>query len=129
MTRKETIDKYVDAFLKGRSQSAIDKFKAKAEELQYASIMQWRRRMKKIENTPKSTRDVLDMLHKVESLISNMQEITKSDLASVNDALNKVHDTLSESYNRSRQRCISELEAQQQEIAARLEQLRQGELF
>ncbi|MCM1318949.1 MAG: hypothetical protein NC217_01035 [Muribaculaceae bacterium] len=126
MTRRETIDKYVDAFLKGRSQSAIDKFMDKAEALQYASIMQWRRRMKKAENTPKSTREVLDILHKADALIANAQELNTQDVQDINSALDKLHNTLNDSFNRSRERRISELEAQQNQIAAQLEQLRQG---
>ena len=126
MTRKETIDKYIDAFLKGRSQTAIDKFKEKAEALQYASIMQWRRRMKKVENTPKSTRDVLDILHKADALIANAPSITNQDVQDIKQALDKLQNTLTDSFNRARERRISELEAQQNLIAEQLEQLRQG---
>ena len=82
MSQKETIEKYIDAFLKGRSQSAVDKFKAKAEKLQYASIMQWRRRMRKLENTPKGTKEILDTLHRAQTLIENAP-ITDSDLHAI----------------------------------------------
>lgn len=126
MTRKETIEKYIDTFLKGRSQAAIDKFKEKEEALQYASIMQWRRRMKKAENTPKSTREILDTLHKADIMIANAPDISAEDTQEIKHLLDKLNVTLTDSFNRARERRISELEAQQHKIAEQLEQLRQG---
>lgn len=124
MTRKETVEKYIDAFLKGRSQSAVDKFMSKAEHLQYASIMQWRRRMQKVENTPKSTRDILELLHKAEALLGNAPDMTTDDRQTIDTALAGLHSALDAAYERARARRIQELEAKKQEIAAQLEQLR-----
>ncbi|MCM1004762.1 MAG: hypothetical protein NC402_00510 [Prevotella sp.] len=126
MTRKETIDKYIDAFLKGRSQAVIEKFKEKEEALQYASIMQWRRRMKKIENTPKSIRDVLELLRKANSMIDNTQEMSTPDMQAVNEELDKIRNSVAQCYDRTRANRIKELEAQQQQIAEQLANLRNG---
>lgn len=124
MTRKETIDKYIDAFLKGRSQNAADKFRAKAEHLQYASIMQWRRRRNKEENTPKSIKDIVELLRKAAALVNNAPDITAEDKVTIESEVEELRNTLESAYRNARSRRIDELEAQQQQIAARLEQLR-----
>lgn len=124
MTRKETIDKYISAFLKGRSQEAIEKFKAKAEHLQYASIMQWRRRVSKLENTPKSTKEILETLSKADALIVNAPEISDEDMEAISAGIQSLHSTLQSYFERQRQRRINELEAQQRSISEKLAQLR-----
>lgn len=124
MTRQETIEKYAAAFLKGKSDEAIEKFNAKEDNLKYASIMQWRRRMKKIENTPKSTRDILETLHKVAALIDNAPHIPDSDISDINAELDKLHGVLASYHERQKAKQIDELEARSREIAMQLEQLR-----
>lgn len=124
MTRKETIDRYIDSFLKGRSQNAIDRFRSKAEHLQYASIMQWRRRMRKMENTPKSTREILETLRRAVSLIENAPEISDTDLQAIEAELDTLRRAAAECHERTRTRRISELEEQQRRINEQLEQLK-----
>lgn len=125
MSQKETIEKYIDAFLKGRSQSAVDKFKAKAEKLQYASIMQWRRRMRKLENTPKGTKEILDTLHRAQTLIENAS-ITDSDMNAIQAELTVLDSTLSQCYEKARNQRINELEEQKRRISEQLELLKQS---
>lgn len=124
MTKRETIDKYMDAFLKGRSQATAEKFRAKAEHLQYASIMQWRRRLRKLENTPKSTKEIMETLRRATSLIENAPEISDTDMQTIDHEIGNLRQALATCYERTRTRRISELEAQQRRINEQLELLK-----
>lgn len=126
MGKQETVDKYMDAFLKGRSCSVIEKFKAKPLHLQYASIIQWRRRLSKQENTPKNTKEILEALRKVNALIINAPEISNEDIDAIKSELDGLHDTLRKYFEQQRRRRIDELEAQQRSISEQLELLRNG---
>lgn len=124
MKREDTIKKYIDAFLKGRSEEKKNKFKAKPLNLQYASIMQWRRNIAKRENTPKSTKEILDTLRKANSLIENSPSIEDEYRQAIEMELDSIRHTLDDYCEKQRQRRIDELEARQRDINAQLQQLR-----
>lgn len=124
MTRKETIDRYIESFLKGRSESAKERFRAKAEHLQYASIMQWRRRLRKLENTPKSTKEIMETLRRASALIENAPEISEADMQAIDAELDTLRRAVDTCYERTRTRRINELEEQQRRINEQLEQLK-----
>lgn len=127
MTRSETIGKYIDAFLKGKTPQAKEKFMAKPEHLQYASIMQWRSRMRKLENTPKSILDITELIKKLNTMIANATDMSQENVQAINLELDTLRTTLAESCERARLRSIKELESQQEQISARLAQLRNGQ--
>lgn len=124
MSKQDTVNKYIDAFLKGRSEEAKVKFRSKEVSLQYASIMQWRRKMRKEENTPKSTKEILEALHHVGNLIANAPTISDDDFSAIEGELQALKSSLDDYRIRQRKRLIDELEQKSRIIAAELDKLR-----
>lgn len=124
MSKQDTVNKYIDAFLRGRSEESKAKFRAKDLHLQYASIMQWRRKIRKEENTPKSTKEILDSLKRIASLIANAPSISDEDSRAIEAELDALKTNLREYNERQRQRIIDELEQKSRMIALELNKLR-----
>lgn len=127
MSRQDTVNKYIDAFLKDRGPEACEKFRSKDLDKQYSSIMQWRRKMRIIENTPKSVRDISELLKKASQLIVNAPEITEEDVATVEADLEALRTTLHNTLEKHRREKIRALEEESRRIASQLEKLRQNE--
>lgn len=124
MSKQDTVNRYMDAFLKGRSEESKAKFRAKDVNLQYASIMQWRRKMRKEENTPKSTKEIIETLRRACALITNAPSISEEDSRAIEGELYVLEACLNEYNERQRQRLISELEQKSRMIAEELDKLR-----
>lgn len=77
MSRQDTVNKYIDQFLKGRGPESCERFRSKSLDKQYSSIMQWRRKLRREESTPKSTREIIDALRRVNALVGNAPEMGK----------------------------------------------------
>ena len=75
MSRQDTVNKYIDQFLKGRGPESCERFRSKSLDKQYSSIMQWRRKLRREESTPKSTREIIDALRRVNALVGNAPEM------------------------------------------------------
>lgn len=127
MSRQDTVNKYIDAFLKGRGPEACEKFRAKDLSKQYSSIMQWRRKMRIIESTPKSTRDIIEALKRTAQMISNAPEMTEQDAATINNELQALHSTLDQTLDKHRQEKIRLLEEESRRIASQLQQLKSSD--
>mgnify|MGYP006342328151 CR=1 FL=1 len=69
MGKAETVAKYIDEFLKGRSPEMVAKFKSRDVEKQYFSIMQWKRKQRIESMTPKNA-DVI-----INALVNNVDSI------------------------------------------------------
>lgn len=126
MAKIDTINKYINEYLNGKSEEAVARFRQKDEARQYQSIMTWRynlRKKNKAKPQPESNptpqtllRNVRSAIEKSDLTISNIDEITlelNSLLGYVADYRRKL--TLQE---------IDRLEQQKTEIAERLTALR-----
>lgn len=124
MGKQETVSKYIDAFLKGRTKESADKFRAKDVNKQYSSIMQWRRKLRKQQETPQNVHDITEGLKKIRTLISNAPQLCEDDIQLIRHELAAIENELSETIKIQRLRKIEELESQQEAIRRELEELR-----
>lgn len=127
MSRQDTVNKYIDAFLKGRGPEACERFRSKDLNKQYSSIMQWRRKVRILESTPKSTREIIDVLKRTAQLISNAPEMTEQDASAINQELDRLRDTLQSTLDKHRQEKIRLLEEESRRIASQLQQLKSSD--
>lgn len=126
MSRQDTVNKYIDEFLQGRGPEACERFRSKDLNKQYSSIMQWRRKVRIQESTPRSTREITDMLKKVGQMIVNAPEFAEDDASAVSHELEVLRQTVGVTLEKRREAQIQALEEESRRIASRLEQLRQN---
>lgn len=124
MGKQDTVAKYIDAFLKGKSPAMVEKFRSKDVDRQYASIMQWRRKMRILQNTPQSVRDITDLLRKASENLVNAPLFSAADIEEITNEINRFKGALEECIESQRLRKIRELETQQEAIRRELEELR-----
>ena len=127
MSKLDTVNKYKEEFLEGKSAEKVARFLEKDVDKQYASIMQWRLKQRRAQNTPKSTKDIVEGLRKMNAMIQNAPELTNQDVQAIADELTTLNDTLNNYAVRQRERMIQELEAQRRQLDARLAALRPEE--
>lgn len=124
MDKAQTVAKYKDEYLKDMSPARIEKFNAKAVHLQYASLMQWRRKMKKEQSTPQSAKELLAALQRVGELIDNSPELNEANYKDVNASIESLRGRLEAQQERQKARRIAQLEEQRQQIERELQGLK-----
>lgn len=120
MGKAETVAKYIDEYLSGKSPHVADKFRAKDVNKQYSSIMAWRRKMRQEESTPESADVIIENLKRVSTLISNAPSMSDDEIEHLYEQLRLLRNQLDQYKESQRARRISELEQRQQEIAREL---------
>ena len=89
--------------------------------------MQWRRKLRKEQNTPKSTKEIIETLRHAGQLIANAPQIPDDNAREIRRQIEELTPVLDQYMERQRERQIRELEARQQELNAQLAALRGGE--
>ena len=126
MSRQDTVNKYIDQFLKGRGPESCERFRSKSLDKQYSSIMQWRRKLRREDSTPKSTREIIDALRRVNALVGNAPEMGEEDYNAIMAEVDTLLATVDDTVSRHREQKIRQLEEQSRLIAGELEKLRGG---
>lgn len=100
MTRQETVEKYKDAFLEGRTDEQRAQFQAKDVNKQYASIKQWMRKcnLKEPANDSGKLSAILKMVRTVHKTIEKTPTLSDKDLERIHNELNQVTELLN-AYN------------------------------
>lgn len=124
MGKLETVAKYIDEYLKGRTPEMAEKFRNKDVDKQYFSIMQWKRKQRIESLTPKNADEIVANLKNVKDLINNLAELTPEDMKKINLTLDEIQVCLNDYMTKQRVRKIQELEQKQSEIARQLQELR-----
>lgn len=124
MGKSETVAKYIDEYLKGRTPEMAEKFRNKDVDKQYFSIMQWKRKQRIESLTPKNADEIVANLKNVKDLINNLAELTPDDMKKINLTLDEIQVCLNDYMTKQRVRKIQELEQKQSEIARQLQELR-----
>lgn len=124
MGKAETVAKYIEEFLREKKPEFAEKFRNKDVNKQYASIMGWRRKLKHIEETPKSNDDILAQIQQAKSLIMNASEISAQEAKLIGEQIAELQNALAYSLEQQRIRTIQDLERKQQEIARQLQILK-----
>lgn len=126
MSKEATVAKHIDDFLKGRTPEAQEEFRSRTIERQYACIIQWRRKLRKKQETPRNVEEIVETLEKSMQLIVNAPAITEEQCTQIRTMLERICGSLDEYMSRQKQRTIENLEARRAEIEAQLRQLREG---
>ena len=124
MGKAETVEKYIEEYLKGRSPEMVAKFRNRDVEKQYFSIMQWKRKQRIESMTPKNADEIIKNLKNIKNLIYNASELTQEDVKCIDSVISEIQESLKEYLQKQRARKIQELEQQQSEIARQLQALR-----
>lgn len=129
MGKAETVKKYADEFLKGKSEEAKAKFHEKDVSKQYASIMQWRSKMRRNSSATKTTTitNVLALLRQAKALLPRINSMDEQKTKLLFAEIDSLRQAVSVYEEGLRQRRIRELEARKEEISRELQKLRGSE--
>lgn len=130
MSKQETINKYREGFLKGRSEAFIAKFNEKDETRQYQSIMTWRYNRRKGQKGSDAARSAaiaaetpLQLVERLKHAIMKLQDTAELD--EVGEQVKNLQALVADKRRRMMLQEIDNLENSRQEISRRLEMLRQ----
>ncbi|MDE6010943.1 MAG: hypothetical protein K2F87_05830 [Muribaculaceae bacterium] len=126
MTREETIRRYAEEYLEGRSDEQRREFYERPMARQYSNIMAWRRRQEKRNAQPESL-DVAAVLKHAQSLatmIDLTETMTETEMQAMHAAVDAAKETLNNYYRVRNTRELRELKRRQEEIQRRIDQLR-----
>lgn len=125
MKREETINKYLEKYLEGKSEQQRAEFMAKDTNKQYSAIMAWKRRSslkKAVEGI--TAAEVLKHIKTLPTLISMVDILSAQQIQTLLGELDKVRAKL-ENYEADRaRREIEELEKRKQELDRKIARLR-----
>ncbi|MDE6294723.1 MAG: hypothetical protein K2M03_01525 [Muribaculaceae bacterium] len=126
MKREETINKYLDKYLDGKSEEQREAFLAKDVNKQYSAIMAWKRRGElKKSGEGVSVSEVLKHIKGIHSLLSLVPSMSPLQVNMLTEELDRVK-TAVENFEADRaRREIDELEQRKRELDEKIAQLRE----
>lgn len=133
MAKQDTINKYIDEYLAGRTPAAIEKFRSKDIDRQYQSIMTWRYNQRKKGETSqqaasepavKTDTTAVESLRALRRTLERRKDITEGELDEITGELTSLADFVKAERHRLRLAEIQKLESSSREIAERLRVLR-----
>lgn len=127
MAKIDTINKYAEAYLAGKSEQAVERFHAKDVDKQYQSIMTWRYNMRRRggeSGIGNEGREIVDELRGVRRRIDRYKNLNESILDEVERELRSLLSFVEQTRHDLRIAEIHELESKQAEIDNRLQTLR-----
>lgn len=127
MGKADTVAKYIDEFLKGKSEDAKEKFRAKDLSKQYSSIMQWRSKQRRSQQPQTPGAEIASDLRALKTKLSKAQALTGQECRVIYSEIESLRQALAIYEEEQKQRRIRELEAQKEAIAHELRMLRGNE--
>ena len=127
MGKADTVARFIDEFLKGKSEEAQQRFREKEIDKQYSSIMQWRSKSRRSQQPVSPGNEILNELRGVKNKISKAPLINSQECRLIYSEIEALRSTLSIYEEEQKMRRIRELEAQKEAIAAELQRLRGNE--
>lgn len=124
MAKIDSVNKYRDEFLAGKTPAQIEKFNNKDVDRQYASIMTWRHKQRLNDAKSTSAADIIEHLRLTRTKISSLPLMTCDDADRIEAELESLSGFLTEWRTRRKEEEIRELENQQLEIARKLKALK-----
>ncbi len=127
MAKIDTINKYMEQYLAGKSEKAIQRFREKDIDKQYQSIMTWRYNMRKRGvdvGDDREGKDIVDDLRGVRRRIDRCRVLDEELLDEVERELQSLIDYVQQTRRRLRVSEIERLESRRNEIEERLQTLR-----
>ena len=127
MGKADTVAKYIDEFLKGKSEDAKEKFRAKDLTKQYSSIMQWRSKQRRGQQPLAPGAELASDIRSLRVKLSKAPSLTPQECRILYSEMDALRQALAVYEEEQKQRRIRELEAQKEAIANELRMLRGNE--
>lgn len=127
MKKSDTVARYIDDFLKGKSEDVQERFREKSLDKQYSSIMQWRSKQRRKDQPVAPGTDLLNDLKAIKAKLQKAPEITGAECRLLYAEMDGLRQALALYEEERKQRRIRELEAQKEAIARELQSLRGNE--
>jgi hypothetical protein len=125
MAKADTVALYEADFLEGKTQEAIDRFKNKSVDKQYASIMAWRFKKRKLEaSTGSSISGVIEYIRGTKARVRSLAMLTTDDINRIEEELVSLENFMDEMRELHRENEIKQLEEESMRISQRLAQLK-----
>lgn len=127
MGKSETVARYIDEYLKGKSEEAQERFRSKEINKQYCSIMQWRSKQRRSQQPQAPGAELLSELKTVKVKLQKAPVLTGAECRMLYAEIDSLKQALAIYEEEQKQRRIRELEAQREAIARELQSLRGNE--
>lgn len=127
MGKADTVARYIDDYLKGKSDEVQERFRSKDINKQYCSIMQWRSKLRRSQQPPTPGAELLADLRSVKAKMPKAAHLSAQECKLLYAEIDALRQTLAIYEEEQKQRRIHELEAQREAIAAELQRLRGNE--
>lgn len=127
MGKADTVARYIDDYLKGKSEETQERFRSKDINKQYCSIMQWRSKLRRSQQPQAPGAELLSDLRAVKTKLSKAPQLTTQECRMLYAEIDALRQALAIYEEEQKQRRIHELEAQREAIAAELQRLRGNE--
>ena len=125
-SKADTIQKYLDEYLKGKPEEKIREFHEKPLARQYAAIMAWKRRNEEREKGKGlSAADVIKHAVGLKTLIELTDNFNEKDMQKMREALDAARESLDNFHRMRKERELRQLEREQQELQERINRLRE----
>lgn len=127
MGKADTVARYIDDYLKGKSEETQERFRSKDINKQYCSIMQWRSKLRRSQQPLAPGAELLADLRSLKNKLTKAPQLTAQDCRMLYAEIDALRQALAIYEEEQKQRRIHELEAQREAIAAELQRLRGNE--
>lgn len=130
MTKEETVMALREEYLAGKSDEKREEFLNKPMDKQYSTLQTWKHRKQKTASARKpqsaseKQKTISDCLADARKLVNESADLSEASLAKVRAQVDGLYAAIREELVRRRESEIADLERQQREIMARLEELR-----
>lgn len=126
MSKADTVNKYIDAFLEGKDAEAALRFREKDINRQYQSIMTWRYNRRKKEKAVEEAAEPapVEMLRNLRKTLERNRDLSGEQLEELTSEVTSLLDFITALRHNLRLREIEQLERRREEIGERLKTLR-----
>lgn len=122
--KKETIESLKTLYLRGKSESFVERFNAKSPEKQYQSLKNWESRMRKKNQKANPMEGIALAVDNLRKSISNASNLSAEDIADLHLLIENLHESLDDAKKRIRNEMLTELMRQQEEISRKISELK-----
>lgn len=122
--RQDTVNKYLEAYLEGKSQAKREEFLSKPFDKQYACIMAWKNRYGNVaKKLGVSPADVIKHTRSIAELIEMAENFSDKELKKMHEALDAAKEKLNGYQEIVKKRKLRELERERENIQRQIDAL------
>lgn len=124
MGKADTVARYIDEFLEGKSDEARERFLARDVNRQYSSIMQWRSKLRRSRQPVAPAVELLSDIKALKARIAKAPHLNAQECRQLYAEIDGLRQSLAIYEEEQKQRRIRELESQREAIVRELQSLR-----